>query len=45
MMELKSDELHNTIKKLRREEIVILLDFAVQWNTNSRTADVSILPT
>lgn len=43
MMELESDELHNAIKKLREEELVILLNFAAQWNTNSRTADVSIL--
>lgn len=42
MMELKSDELHNAVKKLRAEELVVLLDFAAQWNTNSRTADVSI---
>ncbi|CAG9532779.1 unnamed protein product [Cercopithifilaria johnstoni] len=43
MMELKSDELHSAVKKLRREELVVLLDFASQWNTNSRTADIAQL--
>lgn len=41
MMELKSDELQYAVKKLRSEELVVLLNFAAQWNTNSRTADVS----
>uniref|UniRef100_A0A8R1YA34 WD_REPEATS_REGION domain-containing protein n=1 Tax=Onchocerca volvulus TaxID=6282 RepID=A0A8R1YA34_ONCVO len=43
MMELESDELHNAVKKLREEELVVLLNFASQWNTNSRTADVAQL--
>ncbi|EFO22860.2 hypothetical protein LOAG_05625 [Loa loa] len=43
MIALKSDELHCAVKKLREEELVVLLDFAAQWNTNSRTADVAQL--
>ncbi|VDN93960.1 unnamed protein product [Brugia pahangi] len=43
MMELKSNELHSAVKKLHSEELVVLLHFAAQWNTNSRTADVAQL--
>ncbi|MCP9264064.1 hypothetical protein DINM_006986 [Dirofilaria immitis] len=39
MMELESNELHDAIGKLRKEELLVLLNFATQWNTNSRTAD------
>ncbi|VDO06667.1 unnamed protein product [Brugia timori] len=43
MMELKSNELHSAVKKMHSEELVVLLHFAAQWNTNSRTADVGQL--
>uniref|UniRef100_A0A915Q5K6 U3 small nucleolar RNA-associated protein 13 C-terminal domain-containing protein n=1 Tax=Setaria digitata TaxID=48799 RepID=A0A915Q5K6_9BILA len=43
MMELESNELHGAVEKLQSEELVVLLDFAAQWNTNSRTADVAQL--
>ncbi|KAM3718536.1 Transducin beta-like protein [Dirofilaria immitis] len=43
MMELESNELHDAIGKLRKEELLVLLNFATQWNTNSRTADIAQL--
>lgn len=42
-MGLESNELQCAVEKLRTEELVVLLDFAAQWNTNSRTADVSFI--
>ncbi|VDN08035.1 unnamed protein product [Thelazia callipaeda] len=41
MVELDSDDFKDAIEKLGSEELIMLLNFAAQWNTNSRTADVA----
>uniref|UniRef100_A0A0M3I8Z9 Utp13 domain-containing protein n=1 Tax=Ascaris lumbricoides TaxID=6252 RepID=A0A0M3I8Z9_ASCLU len=41
LIEMGGMELRNSVADLLEEQLVILLDFASQWNTNSRTSNAS----
>uniref|UniRef100_F1KV63 Transducin beta-like protein 3 n=1 Tax=Ascaris suum TaxID=6253 RepID=F1KV63_ASCSU len=41
LLEMGGMELRNSVADLLEEQLVILLDFASQWNTNSRTSNAS----